>query len=411
MQYVEEDARRTPVVRDVDVLVAGGGIAGVAAAVRAAERGAEVLLVERYGYLGGITVGWPVPFVWQYGRDGDYYVQGFGKELIDRLEELGGWLPSDHPLCKEKDADGWMDVDLLRLVLAERCEEAGVEVLLHSWIADAVVQQGAVRGVIVENKSGRQALLGDLVVDATGDADVAALAGAALKTEGGDAFDPESGATVGSCSFGAKLEGVDEDRVQEFKEQNPDRFEELMHQLVEHGGVKKVSCASLTMRGDAVDPWDLTRMEMEGSRKALRTLEFLRANVPGYENAKLTKLSTQFGTRLGRRIEGVKTLTGEDVREARRHDDDICLFWAREGRTGVPYGALVPESLEGLVVGSRSISVESAAFGAIRLIGTAWALGEAAGTAAGLAHRQNKGFCELDVSELRAILQEQGAIV
>jgi hypothetical protein len=240
---------------------------------------------------------------------------------------------------------------------------------------------------------------------------VAALAGAEMKSEGGDAFDPESGATVGSCSFGAKLEGVDEERVEEFKEQNPERYEDLMEQLVESGGVKKVSCASLTMRGDAVDAWDLTRMEMEGSRKALRTLEFLRANVPGYGNARLTKLSTQFGTRLGRRIEGVSTLTGEDVREARRHDDDICLFWAREGRGGVPYGALVPESLEGLIIGSRSISVESAAFGAIRLIGTAWALGEAAGTAAGLAHKQDTAFRDLDVSQLRDALEEQGALV
>jgi hypothetical protein len=232
-----------------------------------------------------------------------------------------------------------------------------------------------------------------------------------MKSNGGEAYDEESGATVGSCSFGAKLEGVDLERAKQFKEQNPERYAELMDRLVEAGGVKKVSCAGLTMRGDAVDAWDLTRMEMEGSRKALRTLEFLRANVPGYEDARLTKLSTQFGTRLGRRIEGVGTLTREDVQQTRRHEDDICLFWAREGKAGVPYGCLVPESLDGLIVGSRSISVDSAAFGTIRLIGTAWGLGEAAGTAAGLAHERRAGFRELDPQDVRAALEEQGALV
>ena len=409
MQFVQEPARRTEVVSDVDVLVAGGGIAGVAAAVCAARRGAEVLIVERYGYLGGVTVGWPVPVLIQYGRPDQYFVQGFGRELIDRLDELGGWIGPDEP---ESRGDGLLDTKLLRLVLAEKCREAGVEVLLHSWIVDAVTEDDAVRGVIVENKSGRQALTAEVVVDATGDADVAALAGAAmLQDEDPEAVDEPTGQAVGKCSFRADPEGVDTERFERFKEEEPERYEELMEQVVAAGGVKELGGAAISFRGDAVDVRDLTRMEMEGSRQALVTLEFFRQNVPGWENATIGRLADQFGVRYGRRIAGLETLTKEHVKEARRTDQDIARFHAGGEAGGIPYGCLVPRSVDGLIIGSRSISVEEAAFGSIRLIGTAWALGEAAGTAAALAQAEGIEPRYLDVARLRAALKDQGALV
>ena len=409
MQFVQEPARRTEVVSDVDVLVAGGGIAGVAAAVCAARRGAEVLIVERYGYLGGVTVGWPVPVLIQYGRPDQYFVQGFGRELIDRLDELGGWIGPDEP---ESRGDGLLDTELLRLVLAEKCREAGVEVLLHSWIVDAVTEDDAVRGVIVENKSGRQALTAEVVVDATGDADVAALAGAAmLQDEDPEAVDEPTGQAVGKCSFRADPEGVDTERFERFKEEEPERYEELMEQVVAAGGVKELGGAAISFRGDAVDVRDLTRMEMEGSRQALVTLEFFRQNVPGWENATIGRLADQFGVRYGRRIAGLETLTKEHVKEARRTDQDIARFHAGGEAGGIPYGCLVPRSVDGLIIGSRSISVEEAAFGSIRLIGTAWALGEAAGTAAALAQAEGIEPRYLDVARLRAALKDQGALV
>ncbi len=409
MQYVEEPARRTEVASDVDVLVGGGGIAGVAAAVCAARQGAEVLLVERYGYLGGVTVGWPVPILIQYGRPGEYFVQGFGRELVDRLDELGGWIGPDEP---ESRGDGLLDTELLRLVLAEKCREAGVEVLLHSWIVDAVTEDGAVRGVIVENKSGRQALKADVVVDATGDADVAALAGAAmLADEAPEAVDEPTGRAIGRCSFRADPEGVDTERFERFKEEEPERYKELMEQVVAAGGVKEPGGAAISFRGDAVDAWDLTRMEMEGSRQALVTLEFFRQNVPGWENATIGRLADQFGVRLGRRVAGLETLTKEHVKQARRTERDIALFHAGGEAAGIPYGCLVPRSVDGLIIGSRSISVEEAAFGSIRLIGTAWALGEAAGTAAALARAEGVEPRYLDVARLRTVLEDQGALV
>jgi hypothetical protein len=401
-----EPARSLPVPRESDVLVVGGGIAGVSAAVCAARLGAKTLLVERYGYLGGITVGWPVPVVFQYGRPGGYFVQGIAREIVDRLDALGGWVHPEEARSRHPHADGIFDTELLKLVLVEMCEEAGVELLLHSTLGNALTENGRVVGVAVENKSGRQALLGKITVDSTGDGDVAALAGArSLPSENGDAEDPEGG-TIGHCSFGVQIKGMSRERMKRLKEEEPERYERLAQKFK----IDSVGMISFNMKGDATDAWDLTRMEREGSLNALRALRALREELPGEEFA-IDFVAAQFGVRLGRRIAGVKTLTHEAAAKLERRGDEIGLVAFQGGAAGIPYGCLVPERVDGLLMGSRSISVEERMFGPIRLIGTAFALGEAAGTAAGLSVRESVQPRDLEVATLRSQLQTQKALI
>jgi hypothetical protein len=153
-------------------------------------------------------------------------------------------------------------------------------------------------------------------------------------------------------------------------------------------------------------------MELEGAAKLLRTVTFLRERMPGHENVKIRHIAPQLGVRLGRRVAGVETLSAEHREQARRGERDVCLFYGPGGKlVGIPFGCLVPETLDGVIIGSRSLSVDHQTFGPIRLIGTAWGIGEAAGTAAGLATAEHVLPRDLDVARLRAALTEQGAMV
>ncbi len=293
------------------------------------------------------------------------------------------------------------------------CVEAGVELLLHSWIAGVLGDDGRVGGVIVENKSQRMALRGEVIVDATGDADVAALAGArCLEDVSEKARDPETGSARATCSFGAKIEGVDVERFEAFKADEPEAYRALVEEMTAEGGVKAVDCPSLSMPGCSTNVWDLTRMELEGAAKLLRTVTFLRERMPGHENVKIRHIAPQLGVRLGRRVAGVETLTAEHREQALRGERDVCLFHGPGGKlVGIPYGCLIPETLDGVIIGSRSISVDHQTFGPIRLIGTAWGIGEAAGTAAGMAASEHVLPRDLDVARLREALIDQGAMV
>ncbi len=405
-QSITEPARAIPVVRNVDVLVVGGGIAGVSAAVCAARQGAKTLLVERYGYLGGITVAWPVPIVFQYGKPGEYYVQGIAREIVDRLDALGGWQGPEETQKTHQHADGRFDTELLKLMLMEMCREADVELLLHSTLSDTVTEHSTVKGIVVDNKSGRQAVLATCTVDATGDGDVAALAGArSLPKLNSDAADPEGG-TIGHCSFGGSIEGLDRQSAKRMRDEDPELYAILQKKL----SVDSAGLLMFNMKGDAVDVWDLTRMEQEGSQGMLEALRILHKERPAVGH-KVNYVATQFGVRLGRRIAGVKTLTREKAKSCAIDGDEVCVFASNVGSAGIPFGCLVPESVDGVVIGSRSISVDENTFGAIRLIGTAFGLGEAAGTAAALAVKAGVQPRDLDVGRLRATLKSNGALI
>ena len=464
---VVEPQREVPVAKRAAVLVVGGSPTGVAAAVAAARNGADVLLVERYGILGGQTT---VGRVFTHGKrlfydgSGRRIVGGLNWEMIERALERGGAEPG-----WESDADWqwtgtWVDPEILKLVLLEMVEEAGVRLLLHSLAVGAIVEEGELRGVIVENKSGRQAILAQVTVDATGDGDVAALAGARFASRGKQSFRPGLNSHFGH---------VDVEQVLRYLEQNPDQFEaipvrtveelrerterdwswgitgfyDLVSQALENGVLEQGDVRKggglgfLWMRDDfvqvlftwpsgnvdALDVDDLTRAEVESRQRLGRIMRFFREYVPGFESAVLLATPVQIGIRETRRIEGEYVLTEEDVLGSARFPDTVALcsghdetvrsraLWCtdriRQG-VSIPYRCLVSTNVENLLVAGRCISADApTGVNAVRGIGAGVSTGEAAGTAAALAVKSGVPARDIDISALRKTLTDQGFVL
>lgn len=479
MKYIEEAPRRTPVVREVEVLVVGGGTAGVPAAVAAARNGAKTLLIERYGFLGGFYVEGPgsgaLGVVLQ-DTTGKQIIKGITAEMLDRMVRLGGAVPAlDREVVS---STGWppatpygkmkpyVEYEAVRTASFEICEEAGVELLLHSWVADAIVEDGAVKGVIVVNKSGRQAILARVVIDCTGDGDVAALAGAP--------FDKAPRDVVYQISRDATLAGVDTDklraRAREILEREPERvgtammladpvqvpdgFEapisvsfrsgapiELSEDRLDykrpagrgaggiHAGFRKGhDRLTVSVDGyDGTDAFDLTRAEVEARRKLVQRAEWLRKNVPGYEDCYIqgTGESITLGVRETRQVLGDYVMTADDVIWGRKFEDAIAraahqidmhlqgggseIHGVKADYYEIPYRCLVPREVEDLLVAGRCISCTHEAQAALRKVPICSATGEAAGTAAALAVRAGVAPRQLDVRALQASLTAQGA--
>jgi hypothetical protein len=408
MQHIQEPARTLPIIADVDVLVAGGGIAGCCAAISAARQGVSVLLVERYGYLGGLTAAWPVPVIFQYGEPGNPIVRGIGEEIHERCRADGVWKPAGKGMDYFVGTiqDGELDPEILKLVLMELCLEAGVQLRLHSTLVSAFNDNDQLHTVVIESKSGREAIRCQQAVDATGDGDLAALAGA-------DCIPFEKG----FCSLGANLHGIDKEHVRQLQLYYPDTYNELVERFKQEAngckqfGFHTEGTGAFPMSGNCLDAADLTRMEVEGSMKLLRSLRWARQHFPGYQNAQLTRIAPQFGVRFGRRLVGISTLTEEECKNHVEYEDVVLRFCHSDNAMGVSYRQLVPQRLDGLIVGSRSFSVDAGTFHNIRLIGTAYGLGHAAGAAAGLCVRHGCRFRDLPYAPLRALLLEQGAIL
>jgi len=215
MKTVTEPPKEIPIAEEADVIVVGGGLAGVAAAVAAARNESHTLLIERSGLLGGVATSGLMASISNYffAPDGEMVVKGLPQEIVERLAKYGGttsnWKSASLPHITN-------DPEVLGLVLVELVEEAGVEVLLHTFVVDSVVEDSQLKGLIVENKAGRQGVLGKIVVDATGDADVAAKSGAPLK------YNPP-----GSNSLEFRMGNVNIQRLYEYFEKNRERWVEF----------------------------------------------------------------------------------------------------------------------------------------------------------------------------------------
>lgn len=400
MKTITEPAREIPVAKEVDVVVAGGGPAGVNAAVAAARNGAKTLLVERYGYLGGMITGSSVTWYLGFGNGERQVVRGLTDEFVARLGQVGG-------LTSERNASGDCnsDAEFVKWLSVAMLEEAGAQMLLHSWVAAAVVEDSVCKGIIVESKSGRQAILAKVVVDATADGDVCHSAGVDTNTDCHDI----------SLLFG--IEGVDRKKADAFQQDDPERYDRLMKQLEQQGGCVPAGQAKFEGRS-AVDVEDLTYIENEARKRTYRGLLFLREHVPGYENAKVRKTCPQLGVRESRKIVGECVVTMADVLGSRKFDDSIgrCgaqmtgykLYDVKGLEYDVPYGCLVPKAVDGLLAAGRCISVAHDAINTFRLIVPCGLTGEAAGTAAAIAAKQGVHPRRIDVPELQQRLREQG---
>src|SRR6056297_617062 len=443
MGKIKEAARELPVVAETDVLVVGGGPAGLSAAVASAREGVQTLLVERYGFLGGnITQGMVESIAW-YRHEATVEAGGIGAEFEREAEQVGGAYTDSESIGR------LIDADMFKYAADEMIRRAGVTPLLHCWVVDVIKEGEDLRGVITESKAGRQAIIAKVVIDASGDADVAARSGAPYHQAPKDKL---MSATVG---FG--VSGVDVSAFRAHVQQHPGRigdwasktekkenelfsayFTDVFNRAREAGDIPKDVMLdgywhALTDAGEAtgmnlvrifgVDPtdvWDLTRAEIEGRRQVMWALEALRKYQPGFERAKLRTIGSSIGTRESRKIEGQYNLTEKDVMNQAQFEDSIGIFPEFIDAYGVvvipttgryfqvPYGITLPQQVENLLVAGRSVAGDQVSHSATRQMMCCAVTGQGAGVAAAVAVQTQKSIGEVDIPRVQRRLEAQG---
>jgi hypothetical protein len=428
--FMSDPGGPVPVAANADLVVVGGGPAGIAAAVAGARNGLDVVLLERYPYLGGLASGGMVLVLDDMCNGKEVSVRGICSEFIGRMERLGlAVTPPEQE--RRSDAAMWrkwsrwgtfdfashakpqpicyataFDPDAFKRVANDLIVEAKIRLRLHSWFSRTIVRDGRAEGVIVDSKEGRQAILGAKVVDATGDLDVAASAGAS-HTEG---------AYIVTTVF--RLGGVDVVEAERFEYDEPEAFRTIDKEIkrVIGGAWDKwwlktplpgvVWCNCPHMAGfDGLKVDDLTRADIEGRKRIDAIVAFARAKLPGFRDCYVVDVAPQLGIRQTRLLEGRYVVTKEDVAERRHFHDSV----ARGRDYYTPYRALLPREIGNLVVAGRHYSATSSAQKMSREIPPCMAMGEAAGVAAALALEGGVPFERVDVGKLQARLRAQGA--
>jgi glycine/D-amino acid oxidase-like deaminating enzyme len=428
-----EPSKEIPVAAECDVLVVGGGPAGSAAAVSAARMGANTILLERYGHLGGMASG---GFVLWIDRMTDWtgkqVIAGFANDLLDRIPKEGLLGPPDQlwgssdPKLVEYWQDRmsafngmitWspmVDPEMLKLASLDVVKEQGVNLRLHSWGVAAIQEGEEVRGVFVESKEGRHAILAKVVIDTTGDGDIFALAGA----------DFESDTTSGihhSMNVAFLWREVDMERYLAFRRTKSEEYDSIVARLRKLGssdilptvmprndhalfmGPRLYGYSSLSVE-------DLTAVEIESRRRMVELLEAYRENMPGFENAIVEETADQIGTRHSRRLVGVKKMTREAWLADTRPDDEVGVSPPpnpRNKNLSIPLGCLIPESIDNLHAAGRNLSCEASIHTFMREIPQCWAMGQAAGVAAATAANSGVLVRDVDVREVQKELKKQ----
>lgn len=426
---IHEAAREIPVRYHADVVVAGGGPAGIGAALGAARNGARTLLVEEMNCLGGIATSGMMSH-WSGGT-----VSPVTSEISDRYKALK-W---DNEIITAK----WViNHEQVKLILFDILEEAGVTVLLHTRCADVVKEDGKVTGIILESKSGREAVQAKVVIDATGDGDIAARAGAeyAKGRDGDGKMQP--------VTLMFKIGGVDWDHAV-----FPGAFESLVetpkgelqalarkllpppagHVLLYKGTIPGQVVVNMTnLTGiDGTSNVDLTRAEITCHRQIPKIIAFLREYVPGYEQCYHLASASVVGVRETRHFKGLYTLNEHDIVEARVFDDWIATrnrfnfdihnvegagldkdgaqkHFTCKGSYTIPYRACVPEKIDGLLLSGRNISGTHKAHSNFRVMPICVNIGFGVGTAAAEAVRKNCSVRDVDVKAVQAVLEAAG---
>jgi len=431
MNTVREPAQDVPVVAEADVVVIGGGPAGFAAGVAAARAGARTLVVERYGYLGGMASGGMVLLLADMAGHTQRTVAGICYEFLQRMIRIGGAVEPPEADCFTSDPDAWwrwarwgfedfyartkplptayagaFDPEAWKQVSFEMSKEAGVALRMHSWFSRAVVEDGRVRAAIVETKAGRQAVRGRVFIDASGDGDLYASAGAPFV----------HGRYI--MSLVHRMAEVDVDRVIAFERAYPDEARKLNTEVrrliggswdfwwlrTPRNGVIWCNCPHLHGL-DALSVEDLTRLEIEARERFMRAIVWLRGHMPGFERAYILDASPQAGIRQTRVLKGEYVMTKEDVASGRRFPDVI----GRGRDYFMPYRSLVPRGVDGLLVAGRCFSAAPDAQRSAREIGPCMVMGEAAGAAAALAVESAVEPRAVDVAALQRRLVAVGA--
>ncbi len=408
MEWISEPERKIPVIDNVDLLVCGGGFAGVAAAISAAKNGVKVMLLEKYGFLGGLVTAALVITTPPLNN-------GLNIEICRRLKEKSVYARCEN--SGEEIELNALDPEVVKYELFHMLQEQGVDFLLHTYIAGSITEGGLIKGVIVENKAGRQAILARIVVDATGDADVAAFSGAPFRL------------VKKPMTMMFNLVGVNVKRALE-KLRTWGRVREVVKEAIDKGelsfdlgvfrdfGAPGVSLEKLVYEDelnvwsgnlldmDGTNPKDLTQAEVITREHAMKLAIFLKSRVSGFEKSRIEYTATQVGVRATRQILGEAVPSLEEVKKKKFVDTVVKPYANAEMR--LPYGSILPQRVENLLVAGRCISAEEEAMGQLRLIPVCSATGEAAGTAAALAIHNEISPRKLDVSLLQKTLGEQG---
>jgi hypothetical protein len=458
VKTITEPAREIKICRKADVIVVGGGPGGVGAAISAARSGAKTVLLERYGYLGGMATGGLVNIIPNLSDiSGKQQLFGLNQELIDRLDRRDGtsypkkehWGTTDRDVVDYYlDANlGWfyvrkdpnigdkervlysavVDPEILKDELNDMVKEAGVDLLFHSWGTQPIMEGDTVKGVFFESKSGRQAVLGKVVIDSTGDGDIFVAAGAE--------FDSKLDFRLRTAWLAVVfwVANIDFERYGEFKASRPEKYAELMEELSKIGGhpyhfngilgnQEKVAwyhCFLPREDGkpsDAKDVEELTRVEVHGRKKTMITHEFMKKYVPGFEKSFVMLSAPQLGLQGGRRVIGEYTLTEKDLESDEIFDDTIVVLAnndsgkisAKHPTLCVPYRCLVPRRIDGLLVACRAFSSDDSINHIFNIIPHCIAYGQGAGTAAAIAADAGIQPRKIDYKTLRTNLIKQG---
>lgn len=426
---IHEAGRAVPVAARSDVVVVGGGPSGFAAALAARREGCSVTLLERYPYLGGLASGGMVLVLDDMTNGYEVTVKGLCQEMIDRMAAIGaavyppkedqrqGWdvhrkwahwglfdfrsstKPMPIVMSAAFDPDGW------KRVSNEMITEGGVDVRLHSWFSAPIMDGDRIKGVICETKEGRQAILGDVVIDTTGDLDVAASAGARFT----------AGAYMVTTVF--RLGCVDAEEAERFRHDEPEAFALIDKQAKKIiggswdrwwlstplPGVVWCNCPHMT-QFDGMKVADQTQADFEGRRRIYAFVDFIRANMPGFAKCHVIDVAPQLGVRQTRLLEGEYVVTKDDVNKRVHFSDTV----ARGRDYYTPYRAMLPREVEGLLVAGRHYSATESAQKLSREIPPCMSMGQSAGIAAALALSQGITVRKVSPSAICARVRAQG---
>lgn len=419
-----QETLETPVIGEYDVIVVGGGPAGVGAALGAARQGAKTLLIEQYAFLGGMwTAGMVIP-IWDWENKG-----GIMQEIVDHLTEEKNTAYSG-PLLG-------FDIEAMKILLDRMMLDSNVTMLFHTWFSAPIMQNNTVCGVIVENKSGRQAYTAKCVIDCTGDGDVAARAGTPFKVGR-----EKDGATQ-PMSLMFKMGEMDYVQAMDYSAgplKTTDLFFHMEH-AAQAAGLKNYTfnfdrpyilslptphqgIAEMThvRNKSGINAQELSEAEVEGRALVHEAMEYFTKYMPQFRHAILEQTAPCIGVRETRRIMGEYELTLDDILEGRMHEDGICTCafsidihqpdgLSQEGYEyhtkpyHIPYRSLVPLKIENLLVAGRCISGSYEALASYRVTGDCVAMGQAAGVAAAIAVKNKISPRKIDVQDLIQILR------
>jgi len=417
-------------INTYDVIVAGGGLSGVAAAVAVAREGARVLIIEKYGFLGGMaTAGLVSPFMpywiwtgnWQYDY-GKPVNMGLFRRILEELDKLGGLHANGTTFNEE----------ILKLVLDRMVKEYGIDPLYHSLVTGVERRGSSLVGITVSNKSGSSQYYAKYFVDATGDADLSAMAGCEIRI----GRDEDHQCQPMTLCF--RIANVDRSKV------DGRRVNEIYREAQKKGLIKNPREDVLTfphmvedvvhfnstriIQKCPVDAYDLTQAEMEAREQVYELYRFMKENIPGYENSQLLMSAPTIGVRESRRIVGEYTITQEDLVGVKKFEDSIArgtyqVDIHNPSGTGthhidipygeyytIPYRALLPKGMDNLIVAGRPISSTHEAHSAYRIMPICTCIGEGAGTAVSIALKKGITFKQVPYEEIHRLLDKYGAL-